>query len=182
MTPHLFVITGPPGSGKTPIIRELASMGFSGVAEPAREVIAEQRASGGSGLWERDRALFCRLMLSRALDDFERHRTSGRPVFFDRALPDLVAYAEGSASIIAEVRAAMDGRRYNDIVFFAPSWPEIYTTDEDRTATFEMAHEFGETIRGVYLDLGYTILEVPKATPAKRAAFVLDSAGVDTGK
>jgi hypothetical protein len=37
-TKSLLVITGPPGSGKTPIVRELVASGFRGVAEPAREV------------------------------------------------------------------------------------------------------------------------------------------------
>ena len=45
-TKSLLVITGPPGSGKTPIVRELVASGFTGVAEPARKVIAAQRAIG----------------------------------------------------------------------------------------------------------------------------------------
>jgi len=40
-TKNLLVITGPPGSGKTPVVHELVASGFTGVAEPAREVIAE---------------------------------------------------------------------------------------------------------------------------------------------
>jgi predicted ATPase len=53
-TKGLVVITGPPGSGKTPIVGELVASGFTGVAEPAREVIAEQRALGGDGVWDRN--------------------------------------------------------------------------------------------------------------------------------
>jgi hypothetical protein len=47
-TNKVLVITGPPGSGKTPIVRALAASGSTVVAEPAREVIAEQRAVDGS--------------------------------------------------------------------------------------------------------------------------------------
>jgi predicted ATPase len=35
-TKNLFVITGAPGSGKTPIVRELIALGFNGVDEAAR--------------------------------------------------------------------------------------------------------------------------------------------------
>lgn len=54
----LLVITGPPGSGKTPIVRELVESGFTGVAEPAREVIADQRAVGGDGVYDKNPRLF----------------------------------------------------------------------------------------------------------------------------
>ena len=57
-TKGLLVITGPPGSGKTPIVGELVALGFTGVAEPAREVIAEQRALGGDGVWDKNPQLF----------------------------------------------------------------------------------------------------------------------------
>jgi predicted ATPase len=47
-----FVVTGAPGSGKTPILRELVRLGFLGVNEPAREILAEQRAIGGDGIYD----------------------------------------------------------------------------------------------------------------------------------
>ncbi|HJS43394.1 MAG TPA: hypothetical protein VJ755_07970, partial [Gemmatimonadales bacterium] len=34
-----FVVTGAPGSGKTPILRELVRLGFIGVNEPARDIL-----------------------------------------------------------------------------------------------------------------------------------------------
>ena len=71
-TTNLFVITGAPGSGKTPIIQELVALGFKGVDEAARRVLAEQRAIGGEGVSEKNSRLFCDLMLSRAITDVER--------------------------------------------------------------------------------------------------------------
>jgi predicted ATPase len=69
---NTFILFGAPGSGKTPILRELMALGFKGVDEPARDVLAQQRAIGGGGLYDRDRRLFCDLMLSRAVADFDR--------------------------------------------------------------------------------------------------------------
>ena len=93
-TKNLLVITGPPGSGKTPIVRELVASGFTGVAEPAREVIAEQRAIGGDGVYDKNPRLFLYLMLSRAVADFRRMSGAPGPVFFDRGIPDLIGYAD----------------------------------------------------------------------------------------
>lgn len=45
-----FIITGCPGSGKTTLINYLRDIGFTCVDEPARQVIAEQRAIQGNGL------------------------------------------------------------------------------------------------------------------------------------
>ena len=87
-TKNLFVITGAPGSGKTPIVRQLMALGFKGVDEPAREILAQQRAIGGGGVYDRDRRLFCDLMLSRAIADFDRMGGAQTPVFFDRGIPD----------------------------------------------------------------------------------------------
>ena len=122
-TNNLFVITGAPGSGKTPIVRELIALGFTGVDEPAREVLAQQRAIGGGRLHDRDPRLFCDLMLSRAIADFDRMGGARTPVFFDRGIPDQIGYAElfGLDASMAESAAAE--HRYNDVVFALPSWP-----------------------------------------------------------
>jgi len=69
-----FVATGAPGSGKTPILRELVRFGFLGVNEPAREILAEQRAIGSNGVYDKDPQLFCDLMLERAIADYQRLR------------------------------------------------------------------------------------------------------------
>ncbi len=177
-TKNLFVITGAPGSGKTPIVRELMALGFKGVDEPAREVLAQQRAIGGGSVYDRDRRLFCDLMLSRALADFDRMGGAQTPVFFDRGIPDQIGYAElfGLDTSMAESAAA--GHRYNDVVFALPSWPEIYVTDSERTMTFESAQAFGERVRNVYEDLGYTVVVVPRDTIGARARFIVETVEV----
>ncbi len=53
-----IIITGAPGTGKTTLIEALRNSGLRCMAEPAREVIAEQRAIDGQGVWERDTRLF----------------------------------------------------------------------------------------------------------------------------
>lgn len=167
-----FAITGAPGSGKTPVIAQLAAMGFTGVAEPARDVLTEQRAVSGAGVPERDPALFCELMLARAVDNFERSKDAAAPVFFDRGIPDHIGYARLFGLDDSTAMRAATAHRYNDLVFVLPSWPEIYTTDDERKMSFEMADAFGDVIRGGYVELGYTLVDVPRDTPRARARFI----------
>ena len=171
-----FVVTGAPGSGKTPILRELVRRGFLGVNEPAREILAEQRAIGGNGVYDKDPQLFCDLMLERAIADYRRLGGAGEPAFFDRGIPDMVGYAEVFALDTSAALAASRRYRYDDVVFVLPAWPEIYVTDRDRQMTFESAQAFGERVREVYLDLSYTIVEVPRDSVETRTRFIVEHA------
>jgi predicted ATPase len=69
------------------VLRELIALGHRGVPEAAREVIAEQRAIGGEGVYDRDPALFIHLMLERCLAALDDAVSSECPVFFDRGSP-----------------------------------------------------------------------------------------------
>jgi predicted ATPase len=64
---NLFILTGAPGSGKTSILGRLGNE-FRCVNEPAREILAEQRATGGSGTWDQDASLFVHLLLQRSIE------------------------------------------------------------------------------------------------------------------
>jgi predicted ATPase len=163
-----YVLTGPPGGGKTPLLAELVALGFTGVREAARAVLAEQRAIDGDGVYERNRQLFFDLMLERAVRD----HTSNTMAFFDRGIVDLIAYARIFELDPSTARRAAETHRYAEPVFFLPSWKEIYTTDDERKMTFEQAAVFGDLIRSAYLELGYNIVDVPKDTPLARGAFV----------
>src|SRR6266545_3211654 len=104
LAPNLFILTGAPGSGKTAILSRLRSE-FRCVDEPAREVLAEQRATGGIGTWDQDRFLFVHLLLQRSIEKYQAGRRSGRTVVFDRGIPDCVVYALRGTVALAEARA-----------------------------------------------------------------------------
>ena len=46
---NLFVVSGGPGSGKTTVLHELASLGFAFAPEVARQIIREQAVGRNGG-------------------------------------------------------------------------------------------------------------------------------------
>jgi len=172
-----YVITGAPGSGKTPLLAELVARGHTGVPEAARAVLAEQRATNGEGVPERVPVRFNELMLERAIRDYNANDNA----FFDRGIVDLVAYAEIFDLDPSDARRAAEEHRYDDPVFVLPSWPEIYTTDEERKMTYEMAKLFGDRIRDIYVELGYGLVDVPRDTIAIRTDLILRAIGTASG-
>jgi predicted ATPase len=63
----LHVLTGAPGSGKTAILDNIGA-DIRCVGEPAREILAEQRAIDGDGKSDRNASLFVDLLLQRSID------------------------------------------------------------------------------------------------------------------
>jgi predicted ATPase len=178
VTENLIVITGPPGSGKTPIIRALEAVGYGTIPEVAREVIAAERALGVDKIYDTDPGRFLELMLARALNDHDHALATTVPVFFDRAIPDQVGYAELFGLDTSRASHAAAEHRYHERVFVLPSWPEIYVTDGDRRMTFEHAQAFGERVHDIYANLGYELIHVPRDTVTARVAFILDVLGL----
>lgn len=165
------MLTGAPGVGKTAILSQLET-GIELVAEPARELIAEHRASNG-GLapeWTPDQ--FVGLLLERSEAKHRAAAILDGPVIFDRAIPDCVAYANhlgGDPTSSAEV--AVRHRYHREVLVLRP-WAEIYTTDEERIMAFEQTVSFHGHVESAYSAAGYTLVEVPRATLADRVAFV----------
>jgi predicted ATPase len=167
----LFILTGAPGSGKTAILEQL-NHEFRCVGEPAREVLAEQRASGGGGTWDQSPSLFVQLLLQRSIEKYETARRSGETVIFDRGIPDCVVYAALAETDPTPSLVAVDAFRYQPHVLFLEPWSDIYSTDDERIMSFEDTVSFSESLRGVYEQSGYTLVHVPREPVADRAAFI----------
>jgi predicted ATPase len=166
-------MTGAPGSGKTTVLDHIGG-GIRIVGEPAREIIAEQRAAGGAATSDQDPALFVDLLVRRSVEKYRAADDAGGPVVFDRGVPDCIAYAlvlgvESSPSLEASRR-----HRYDSDVLILPPWEEIYSTDDERTMTFAETIPFHEALVEAYERTGYTLIEVPRGSAEERGAFARD--------
>ena len=167
--PNLIILTGAPGSGKTAILSRLSSE-FRCVDKPAREVLAEQRAIGGTGTWDKDPSLFVHLLLQRSIEKYEAARNTGEA---RSSLPvESVAYALRAEVDPTPSLAAIDECRYRPYVLFLEPWSNIYETDEERVMSFDDTVSFSETLGEVYERSGYTLVVVPYGSVEDRAAFV----------
>ncbi|KRA45721.1 AAA family ATPase [Devosia sp. Root635] len=176
MTHHadnLFIVTGAPGAGKTTLLAAASADGLRVGQEAARAIIQSQAAIDGPAVQWRDPAMFAELMLDRDIQSWQALRDSAGSVLCDRGIPDLVAYAQ----MLKLNDGAHFGRaaalyRYNPTVFFAPPWREIFATDAERIEGWEHAQRIYGPMRDVYTELGYRVVELPKAPVAERLAFV----------
>lgn len=172
---NFFIITGGPGSGKTTVLEELKERGFLTVDEVARQIIKEQLSIGGDAIHGKNQLKFLELMLTRSIDTFMQVTEKEKPVFFDRGIPELLGYChlikhEAPKYLYKAVKLY----HYNNNVFLAPPWQEIYQHDMERKQTWEEAIETYNRVRNAYDELGYNLIEIPKGTVAERVSFILD--------
>ncbi len=140
--------------------------------EPAREILADQRSTGGKGTWDQDPSLFVHLLLQRSIDNYETARRLGRPVVFDRGIPDCIVYAVRAGVDPGPSQEAAGMYRYHPHVLLIEPWEEIYETDEERVMTFEDTVSFSESLKEVYEGAGYVFDILQRGSIGDRAALV----------
>ncbi len=169
----LRILTGAPGTGKTTLLDRVWA-GVRRVPEPARRVLAEQRAVGGSATPERDRQAFVDLLLRMTIDDHAAERSGDGVVLFDRGVPDCVAYATlMGVDTAAGIRAAAAHRYAREVLLLEP-WEEIYSVDEERTMTYEATIPFHAALIDAYERSGYDLLVIPRGSIEERVTFIRD--------
>lgn len=171
-----IVLTGAIGAGKSSTLQHFPSE-ITCVPEPAREVLAEQRRTGGRGVPEQDPALFINHMFDYALATFNHHTPNSNIVVYDRGIVDLLVYAEHFHIEMSEIERAAQKYKYDGPVFFFPAWEAIYRTDDERKLSFHEAAIFGEKLFEIYHRLGYELVEVPKLAADERASFIMTKLG-----
>lgn len=170
-----IVITGGPGFGKSSIIRELENRRYSVFHEVSREVLDHQVKTGGDVLPWKDHQAFNEVVFKGRLESFHAAANSQVLYFYDRGLPDSLAYLLADDKQIPEhFRAEAKHCNYYHRVFFTPPWKEIYQVDNERWEEFTHAEKIHASILRFYEELGYELVEIPKISVQDRVNFILD--------
>ena len=171
-----IVITGGPGPGKSSRIKKLETEGYDCLHEVSREITAAAQREGIAQLFLAQPLLFSQRLLEARIGQFhEASVIQSDMVFIDRGIPDVVAYMDYfGTGYPAEFNEACKEHKYHQ-VFLLPPWEDIYATDNERYESFHQAVEIYEQLKLSYLSNGYSTIEVPKDSVARRCEFILSN-------
>ena len=166
-----YVITGVPSSGKSKLLEHLAFLGYSIYPEIAR-IIIDNDISKGKTIEE----------IRKSEEDFLKRITKEKilaeariPIeklmFWERAIPDDIAYRKCYGFDTSDVEKVLHKRRYKGI-FILDMLPN-YVTDYARTETKEIIEKLHKNLHECYSELGYKVISVPVESIENRAKYIL---------
>lgn len=175
-----IVITGAPGTGKTSAINGLKAIGYRCFHEIIRSMTAKakleetRKAPVSNPLaFVDDPFKFNQLLLKGRLLQFKDAHKLDMSVFFDRGMPDVLAYMDYfNQAYGIEFTETCRNNKY-DLIFIMPPWEEIYISDNERLETFAEAELLHEHLIMSYKKFGYSPILVPKVTITERISFIL---------
>ncbi len=180
--PKRIVITGGPGTGKTSVIRLLEEMGYFCFHEVIRDLTLEAKRNGNQAAFESnpltfvdDPLKFNEFLINSRLEHFKAGEDlSHNIVFYDRGLPDVLAYMKYFDQEYPDHFISHCLNHKYDKVILLPPWEEIYTRDEERLESFEQAMEIHEELISMYASFHYETRMVPTGTVQERADYIVN--------
>ena len=176
MNTRKIVITGGPGTGKSTLINELIKRGHRCLEEISRQVILDAKKEGIDQLFLTNPLLFSELLLKGRQKQFiEAELFKNETVFFDRGLPDVLAYMEFIGDDCPEnfIETCKNSKYHT--VFILKPWEAIYTSDNERYESFDQALEIHDHLVETYKHYNYKLIDVPFDTVENRANFILNT-------
>ena len=169
------VITGGPGTGKSTVIEELHRRNFRCMTEISRQVTLEAKNRGIDQLFLEDPIHFSELLLEGRTRQFEEVSLHQETVFFDRGIPDVMAYLSYLDVNFPEVFQQRSMELRYQRVFMMPPWEVIYRQDNERYESYPQAIRIHEHLLDTYSALGYEVVLVPTGQVEERVSFILNS-------
>lgn len=170
-----YVITGGPSSGKTKVIEYLAFLGYTTVPEVAR-VSIDADLSRNKTIKEirSDEVKFQKKIFQMKLE-VEKRTSPVQIIFFERGIPDSIAYYRLYKEDPTPVIKASQKRKYRK-VFLLEQLP--FNKDYARVESKKMARNLSQLLYDAYSELGYDVVRVPAKPIKERVKFILGKLGM----
>lgn len=169
-----ILLTGGPSSGKTTIIHYLRTKGYYCLEEISREVIKNGQKEGIAHFFLEKPLLFSQLLKEARVQQFlDAKSAQASYVFFDRGIPDTVAYLDYIKQEYPDAFTEACKAYTYDKVFILPPWEEIHRTDNERYESFDQAKAIHKALLKTYATYKYRPIKVPFGAIAERANFII---------
>ncbi|MCF7791675.1 MAG: AAA family ATPase [Victivallales bacterium] len=170
-----YIITGPPGSGKTTLINALSSEGYLGLPEIPRKLIKEQIAEREGISPFTDLEAFFGLVFDEMYKQYLSVIDQDKTCFFDRSMPDVLGYSYKYRIPFHEKhRKIILNSKFCNTVFFCPPWKEIYVKDNERPYPYSEVKLLGKFLLIAYKNLGFKINVLPNVSVNERVIYIKD--------
>ena len=168
-----YIISGPPGSGKSTLINALEESGFKCLKEVSRDIIkAEQKAKNNGMPWGNIER-FTQLVFEETKQRLQKEPES---VFCDRSLIDNIAYLKhANKKVEKELKNFNFNKYYHKTIFFTAPWLEIYEQDQQRPQLFEEQMKLSEILIETYQKYDFKIMNLPFGSVNSRVNFILNT-------
>lgn len=165
-----YVLTGGPSSGKSSVLQELKKLGYIVYLEAAR-VLIDKEIAKGKILKEirKDEGKFQKKILKIKIKT-EKVAPKDKIVFFDRAIPDSIAYYQTCGLNPKDVLKFCKRKIYRKI-FFLEQLP--LKNDYARIEDSKTIKKLNSLLKKSYEDLGYKIIKIPIASIQERIKKIL---------
>lgn len=174
MSTKKIVITGGPGTGKSTLINELIQRGHICIEEISRQVTIDAKNQGIDQLFLTNPLLFSELLLKGRQKQFiEADIYKNETVFFDRGIPDILAYMDFIGDTYPKNFVEASKNSTYDLVFILKPWEAIYTSDNERYENFDDALKIHDHLINTYQSYNYNLIDVPFDTVENRTDFIL---------